>query len=569
MDIQSFLIVITLLNFISCKDDANINSEPSQEKVIYDEVSVPPTINEIDESNYNVLYVDNSSGNDNNTGVSENTPIKTLNKAAIIARNSNTKILLKSGEIFKGPFLLSSLSSTQGSPLIIDSYGGDIRPTIDGEGLDAAVDIQDDNIRFRNIRIINKNGKRGISITTKVAGAFRNIQITGCRIEDVNWLGTDVLLETPKDLNINNVCPNARFVYNNAGISLEANTSAGVGPSWFENIFITNNEIHKVSRTGIWLNTQWGKRPGLDWGSNNYISDDEGWYPAKNVVVQGNNISYTGGDAVVLIATKNSFIDHNKVYHANYLGRTGYYNAGIWPHSSVNFTMQYNEVAYTHLENGGGDGEGMDVDIACVNTLVQFNYVHHNDGGGLLICNNKSSDGQIGNHRGTIVRNNVFYDNGNNFEKGAFLTTSSAVKDVSVYNNLVIASDRLSDLKFVLSADWANVGMSENFTFKNNIFVGTKPVRSQFDIAQIINCKFENNLIYQVGSQSIINDRRQLNYDPLVNIPNAFDGYEKGLSFKPQEPKIFIGGLVFSGMSYEDIGGNIVGGVNYLGPFSK
>ena len=26
---------------------------------------------------------------------------------------------------------------------------------------------------------------------------------------------------------------------------------------------------------------------------------------------------------------------------------------------------------------------------------------------------------------------------------------------------------------------------------------------------------------------------------------------------------------VFSGMSYEDIGGNIVGGVNYLGPFSK
>ncbi len=565
---QIFLILFTLLNFISCEKEATVDPEASQEKIVYDEVSVPPTINDIDESNYTVYYVDNSSGNDKNSGLSENTPIRTLNKAAIIAQNSNTKILLKSGQVFKGPLWLEHLSSTSGNPLIIDSYGGDTRPTIDGVGIDAAVAIRDDNVRFRNIRVTNKEGGKGISITPVVAGAFKNIEITGCRVEEVNWLGAGVLPETPKELDVESICPNARYKYDNAGISFEANTTKDIGPSWFENIYITNNEIHKVSRTGIWLNTQWGKRPGLSWGNNKYISDDEGWFPARNVVVQGNNISHTGGDAVVLVATKNSFIDHNVVFHANYLGRTGYYNAGIWPHSSVNFTMQYNEVAYTHLEHGSGDGQGMDVDIACVNTIVQFNYVHHNAGGGLLICNNKS-DGQIGNHRGTIVRNNVFYDNGNDFEKGAFITASSAVKDVSVYNNLVIASNRLSDLKFVLSADWAKIGKNENFTFKNNIFVGTAPVRAQFDIVHILNCKFENNLFYQVGSQSILMDSRLLDYDPLVNIPDGFDGYENGLKFKPQELKIFTDGLVFPGMSRRDMAGNEVVGIKYVGAFAK
>ena len=310
-------------------------------------------------------------------------------------------------------------------------------------------------------------------------------------------------------------------------------------------------------------------RTGLNWGNNNYVNDNEGWFPSKNIVVQGNNISYTGGDAVVLIATKNSFIDHNTVFHANYLGRTGYANAGIWPHSSIDFTMQYNEVAYTHLEHGVVDGEGIDVDIACVNTLVQFNYVHHNDGGGILLCNYKS-DGEIGNHRGTIIRNNVFYDNGKDFDKGAFLTTSSAVKDVSVYNNLVVATNRLSSLTFVLSADWAKIGKNENFTFKNNIFVGTGSVNGRFNISEISYCKFQNNLFYQVGSKSIINDsQEQFYYNPELNIPDNYDGYDKALMFRPQNPKVFIDGLVFSGMLDKDMEGNDVEGVNYLGAFSK
>ena len=60
---------------------------------------------------------------------------------------------------------------------------------------------------------------------------------------------------------------------------------------------------------------------------------------------------------------------------------------GMWPISSSDIVMQYNEAAYCHLANGGADGEGFDIDIGCRNILFRYNYSHDNDGGGILLCN--------------------------------------------------------------------------------------------------------------------------------------------------------------------------------------
>jgi hypothetical protein len=548
---------------------------PKEEEIVYAKIPVPKTMASIDESDYTVYYVDNGPlGSDANNGLSEGAPFKSLSKITNLVKNSKTKVLLKSGATFTGNLILKDLGGTETKPFIIDKYGGSERPVINGNGVTSAVEIREGNIRFRNIHITNSSGNRGISVAPIVAGALKNVQITDCRIENVNWAGLDnVVNVNPANLNVKAICPDARYSYQNGGIIFQANTSATVGASWFEDIFITNNEIFKVARTGIWLDTQWGKRPGLGWGYNNYISDDNGWYPSKNIIVQHNDISYTGGDAIVLIATKDSFLEYNKATHANYLGRTGYYNAGIWPHSSVNFVMQFNEVAYTHLENGSGDGEGLDVDIACINALVQYNYVHHNDGGGMLICNNKSEiNGQerIGDHHGTVVRNNVFFDNGKDADKAAFLTISSAVGKTDVYNNTVIVTNRRSDMKFVISADYANIGKSKDFTFRNNIFAATASVSALFDLTYFINCGFENNLAYQIGDvKSKINDSKLLIYNPKITVPGSLDGYESGIKFKPAESKVFEDGLVFDGMSEKDMSGVSVKGKKYIGAFCE
>jgi hypothetical protein len=571
-------IILACLCFIACSkknDRSNKNgteTEPDTETV-YMEIPVPPVISAVDESDYTVYYVDSSSlGDDSNDGLSERTPFKSLNKISGLSKTPKMKILLKSGAKFTGRLVLANLNGTETKPFIVDKYGGDARPVIDGNGVTAAVEIQDGNIRFRNIQITNKRGENGILVTPKTAGAMKNIEITGCRVEEVNWAGSSAIVGVnPAQLDVRAICPDARYNYGAGGIHFEANTSISVGASWFENIFITDNEIFKVSRTGIWVNSLWVKRPGIDWGHNNYVDDGHGWYPARNVVVKGNDISYTGGDCAVIIAAIDSYLDHNKAYHANYLGRSGYFNAGIWPHSNINMVVQFNEVAYTHLENGGGDGEGLDVDIACINTLVQFNYVHHNDGGGMLICNNKSEiNGQecIGDHRGSIVRNNVFFDNGKTAEKAAFLTITSAVGKTDLYNNTVIVTDRRPDAMFVVSADWANIGKSKNITFKNNIFAATGPVSAQFDMAYIINSKFENNLVYRTGN-SIFADSQLLTFNPQITLPSNFDGFENGLKFVPKEPEVFRNGILFDGMSDKDMAGNGTQQIKYLGAFCK
>jgi hypothetical protein len=424
--------------------------------------------------------------------------------------------------------------------------------------------IQDDNIRFRNIRITNKGGSRGIRVQAqaKGAGAFRNVEIIGCRIEEVNWAGSTPFIGIdPAQLNVQAICSDSRFNKEYGGIILEAFTPKEVGPSWFENLFITGNEIFQVARTGIILTTRWGQRDKAGNGYNEYDNDDNHWYPSVNVVIQGNDISYVGGDGVILMGATRSFIDHNRSIHANFLGRTGHASAGLWPYCSTDIVMQFNEAAYTDWAHGSADGEGLDVDVACKNTLVQYNYVHHNAGGGLLMCNLKDAD-----HTGTIIRNNVFLYNDGQW-KGSFMTISSGVGAAEIYNNTVIVN-KTGNAVVLYTDDWSNAGHSHDIRFRNNIFVAANPTAAIFNHSEIDNCIFDNNLFYRMGNFTSMDAHVQL-YDPKITVPAITDGYENGLKCRPSEPRVFTGGLLFDGMAGKDMAGNDVQGISYLGAFAK
>ncbi len=70
----------------------------------YTLISSPPQPTTICPPEYKVLFVSEQTGNDNNNGLIEQTPVKTLDKAKEIAKNSRDEkicILLKAGEVFK------------------------------------------------------------------------------------------------------------------------------------------------------------------------------------------------------------------------------------------------------------------------------------------------------------------------------------------------------------------------------------------------------------------------------------------------------------------------------------
>ena len=574
INIKSFFIFLSSWFLISCADPVSSIDDPvnppddstNTSGVVYDKAVVVPTIPVVDESDYTVYYVDPVTGNDNNNGLSEVTAFKSLAKISEFSRNGfqpKTKVLLKSGAKFEENLVLKNLAGTPEKPFIMDTYGGIERPTISGYN-DQAILIQDDNMRLRNVRVTNLIGTRGIRVQTNIKGpgAFKNVEITGCKIEGVNWAG-DATFENvdPATLDVEKIAPGARFSTKEfGGIILETFTTVEQGPSWYENLFITNNEIKQVCRSGILITAKWGQRDKPGSGLNAYIDDEHNWYPHRNIVIQGNDISYVGGDGLIMMGCTDSYIDHNRCFNANFLGRNGQASAGLWPYCCTNIVMQFNEAAYTWLAHGSADGQGLDVDIACKNTLVQYNYVHHNKGGGILLCNIAT-----GEHKGTIIRNNIFYKNSGTL-RGSLMTVSSNVGKTDVYNNTVIIDPVTPQI--IYTDDWAKAGKSKGFHYFNNIFIASTPCTATFDMHNMENPVFENNLFFQIGSAYTI-DGTALRYNPKISMPSSANGFSKASAFKPEEVNTFKNGLLVDSMAPKDILGSDVKNIKYIGAIAK
>ena len=566
------LLILPLVLAAGCSqaDDADsLKPRPvSPDTVVYSDAVEVPVIHTIDETTgYTVYYIDSENGNDAATGLSESEAFKTFAPVESMRKTEGTKILLKRGCTFTGPLTLSALNGTYEKPFIVDAYGEGDRPVITGS-TECAVLIEDDNIRFRNIGITNKTGRRGIYIHPTRGGAIRNIEISGCRFDTINWAG-DLAPETMEltSANVTACCSNGNYNKLYGGIIAEDPASdQNLGPCWFENLFLTDNEFYKVCRTAINIYNRWGDRTGKGKGSNKYIDDDHNWWPNRNIVVQGNEFDYIGGDGVILNKVDVGYIDHNRCYHANFLGRSGQANVALWPYSSRNVVMQFNEAAYTRWENGSSDGEGLDIDIACKNTLVQYNYVHHNAGGGVLLCNRGGSDYVGIDHNGSVIRNNIFLYNGGK-SKGSFLMLSTHVGTVEAYNNIVITDG--DNPRIIHSDDWYKEGNSEELVLRNNIFMSTQAVVGVFDHSAIDRTVFENNLYWNLASDFAIVDPYSLMYDPQISVPGAVDGYDKASLLHPANPQVFLDGMLFDGMAPLDFSGNPVEGIKYLGAFAK
>lgn len=502
-------------------------------------------------------YVDSENGDDNNDGKSETGAFKTISKVNSIVLRPGDGVLFKAGGFFEGN-LIPKGGGTPEKPVIIDQYGEGNKPSIIGKG-GAAVEIKIRGIEIRNLDITNPDGDVGIRAMIRDKGAYKHIHIKKCNIHDVR--GT------------------ANYSYESGGIVFMA---WGSEPSWYEDVVIEDNTIKNVCRSGIITTGLWFNRPGVDWGKNLYISDDNGWYPYKDVVVRGNQLDYTGGDGIVIIGAVSPLIEFNRVFHAQSQGRSGAFNAGIWPMNCNDAVVQYNEVAYTSLANGGGDGEGFDIDSANKNTIFQYNYSHDNDGGFLLICNANTkapkldADGNImkdaqGNpimeekradHSGAIIRNNLSVNDGVVSGRSIF-TISGPVYGARIYNNTIYTS-KGNNNSLVGAFDFLFSGYSKDFVFSNNIFYASG-VTLQYDLSKQIGYKFENNVYF--GVPVAPGDTSAKTFDPLFMHAGASgEGLDVGHKYrlKSGSPAL-TAGVEIAGNGGKDYFGADTSGKKYLG----
>jgi hypothetical protein len=371
-------------------------------------------------------YVDQTAGDNANSGTSPEHPWRTLNKVNATTFAPGDRILFKSGETWTGQ-LWPKGSGNENRPIVIDKYGGEAKPVINaaGQAEDAVLLRNQEYWEINNLELTNTGDKpavrRGVRVDADNCGDLHHIYLRSLTIHDVNGVDSDKV---------------------NGGLHY---TSEGdIKPSRFVDLRIENNHIYHVDRSGI-----------FGWSSHWVRSK---WYPSLGVIIRGNRLDDIGGDGIVVVATDGALLDRNVVGHANQ--RSEGYDVAIWAWSADNTTIQYNEAFATR---GQRDGEGFDSDWNSRNTIIQYNYSHDNDGGFLLICDEGGHDPKesIGN-TGTIVRYNISQ---NDHNRG--INIGGPVKNSLIHNNTFYVGKE-EKVGLLLHSDWN--GWADGTFLYNNIF---------------------------------------------------------------------------------------------------
>ena len=493
------------------------------------EQSLSPAV----EANGRAYYVDSRAGDDSKAGTSPTMAWKTLEKVNAATFLPGDHILLRSGSVWRGQ-LWPKGSGAEGHPIVVDTYGGGVKPVINGGGLfeDAVLLKNQEFWEIANLEITNtgteRAKRRGVHAALEDYGEAHHIYLRSLTIHDVN--GAD------------DVKPNGGIDYTSTGDHK---------PSRFVDLRIENNEIYHVDRSGI-----------FGW-SDAWLRSK--WFPSLGVVVRGNSLHDIGGDGIVVVATDGAVVERNVVGHANQ--RSEGYNVAIWAWSADDTTIQHNEAYGT---KGQRDGEGFDSDWNSRNTLIQYNYSHDNDGGFLLICNEggRKPEESAGN-TGTIARYNISQN-----DRTRGINVAGPVQGSLIYNNTIYVGP-LHHVDLLLQSDWN--GWAEGTHFYNNIFYSEGDAQFSYGISRdpdgayltkpgfgsSKDTTFDYNVFF--GKMIPPNDPRGLVEDPKLVAPGSgsvgllsLSGYALGMSSPARKSGLAVeknGGRDFWGKPVPSCGG--------------
>lgn len=391
-------------------------------------------------------YIDANTGNDNNSGTTPEYPFASLKNVNSVSLLPGTKVLLKSGTKYQGPVEFIG-SGTGADPIIISSYGGEKKPLIEGLGIEKyAVKIYNSNyLELKNIEITNtgnekESRRRGVIIEAKDCRISKHIVLDNLFIHDVN--GSLVKKKGG----------GSAILWQNHGTFYKTK---------FDSLLIQNCHIKDCTRNAI--------------NSRGY-TNRENWYPSTNVIIRNNVIEGVPGDGIVPIGTDGTLIEYNVMRDCPDILPFGDAAAGIWPWSSDNTLIQFNEVSGHKAK---WDGQGFDSDWNCLNTTIQYNYSHDNYGGFLLVCNNGAKYNtpvNIGT-KNTIVRYNISVNDGirpyETARRGWFspiMHISGPVENTVIHNNIFIIPEKQkpeTDRTVVQMDNWGGPWPDKTIFYKN------------------------------------------------------------------------------------------------------
>lgn len=392
-------------------------------------------------------YVDFHGGCDSNNGKRPSEAWKTLEKINSTFLEPGDKVYFSRSAVWTGQLEIRN-SGTWSRPIVISSYGkGKTRPTIAGNGeKDYALLIENASyVKIRGLEITNwgkdpSPGRRGILLRARDCGDVRHVHISDMSIHDVNGS-----LKKSKG----------------GGSGIMVSCSGESVPSRFIDLKIEGCHIYNCMRNGINFNGNSSRRQ---------------WNPSLRVVIRGNLLENIPGDGIVPIGCDGALIEKNVLRDAPDIMDKNEAAAGIWPWSSDNTVIRYNEVSG---QKAKWDGQGFDADYNCLNTVFRYNYSHDNYGGFFLVCNDGKSLGKswnIGTENVLIEKNVSINDGIRPYEtRSGWLSPtfhiSGPVNRIVIRDNLVIMPSKKADDAFVTFNDWGDSWPKDVRICSNNIIL--------------------------------------------------------------------------------------------------
>jgi hypothetical protein len=440
-------------------------------------------------------HVDSQTGNDRNDGRSPKTAWKSLQKVNATVFHPGDRILFKAGTRYAGqlkPQGSGDRENGKAQPILVDRYGGDGLPRIDGEGkFEAAVHLYNAEYwEIRHLEVTNRGPKpqarrKGVFLQLHDFGTAHHVELHDLFVHDVN--GSNVKEE-------------------GGGTGIEWHAGGIEKKSRFDGLLIENCRLERCDRNGIVGGGYWKRSE---------------WFPSLRVVLRGNRLEDIGGDGIVPIACDGALVEKNVLRNGGQRVEAGQSVAGIWPWSCDNTIIQYNEVSGMRSP---WDGQGFDSDWNCRNTIIQYNYSHDNEGGFLLLCNDGSQrkENSVGNV-GTIIRYNLSVNDGHRttgkragFSPVIHITGPS--ERSLIYNNTIVVRKRRDgeDKRLVMFDTWE--GWANDTAFVNNLFYAEDEVH--YDYGKATGIVFENNL-YAGRHEHAPEDPRAIRKDPEFVHPSS------------------------------------------------
>lgn len=381
-----------------------------------------------------------------------NSPFSSLSSINNMELQPGDSVLFKRGATCLGQFSPKG-SGTESEPIEIGAYGtGDENPIINADGQTNAILLKNmAYVQVADLELLapgdNRTPRRGIYVLGVDAGDLPGVVLRDLYIHDVRG-------QMPSTTGGGSTSSAGKFGNASGGIIVEAQGT--VTPTAYHGIQIMDNRIEAVDRGGIYFWSNWCKRPDLSRWANDCTA---AWYPHKDVLIEGNQLSDIGGDGIVPKMTDGGLVERNVLEGFNVRSKS--YNAGMWTANSDNIVFQYNRTT-------GGvstlDGMAYDIDHATNHVTFQYNLSYNNEGGFFLFCPDSA------NTKDFIVRYNVsINDRAQIFLHGC----GGKIVNGKIYNNTIYIGD----------------GLSPTVYSQNN--------------SPIQNVEFFNNIVYKAGSGSV------------------------------------------------------------------